>query len=106
MQQKKNKKHFIPVVNYMILVFLVIVTSIFSTISNQYTSINLKNRNEDNDKESSRLFKKLKMENETIQQEPNVDIIDEDEVYNNNPKFHLEEQDELKISDDDFNKLN
>ncbi|POG71858.1 kinase-like domain-containing protein [Rhizophagus irregularis DAOM 181602=DAOM 197198] len=81
-------------------------SSIFSTISNQYTSINLKNRNEDNDKESSRLFKKLKMENETIQQEPNVDIIDEDEVYNNNPKFHLEEQDELKISDDDFNKLN
>ncbi|CAB4435742.1 unnamed protein product [Rhizophagus irregularis] len=81
-------------------------SSIFSTISNQYTSINLKNRNEDNDKGSSRLFKKLKMENETIQQEPNVDIIDEDEVYNNNPKFHLEEQDELKISDDDFNKLN
>ncbi|CAB5359160.1 unnamed protein product [Rhizophagus irregularis] len=57
----------------------------------KYTSINLKNRNKDNDKGSSRLFKKLKMENdiqnyydeETIQQKPNIDIIDEDEVYNN-----------------------
>ncbi|PKK71766.1 kinase-like protein, partial [Rhizophagus irregularis] len=53
-------------------------SSIFSTISNQYTSINFKNRNEDNDKGSSRLSKKLKIENETIQQKPNVDIIDED----------------------------
>ncbi|CAB4435745.1 unnamed protein product [Rhizophagus irregularis] len=73
-------------------------SSIFSTISNQYTSINFKNRNEDNDKGSSRLSKKLKMENdiqnyydeETIQQKPNVDIIDEDEVYNNPPKNKMD----------------
>ncbi|CAB4441805.1 unnamed protein product [Rhizophagus irregularis] len=74
-------------------------TSIFSKISNQYTSINFKNRNEDNYNGPSRLFKKVKMENETIQQKPNVDIIDENEVYNNNSKLHLEEQDELEISD-------
>ncbi|CAB4490888.1 unnamed protein product [Rhizophagus irregularis] len=69
MQQKKNKKHFILV-----------------------------NRNEDNDKGSSRLSKKLKMENdiqnyyneETIQQKPNVDIIDEVEVYNNPPKNKMD----------------
>uniref|UniRef100_U9T6B3 Serine-threonine/tyrosine-protein kinase catalytic domain-containing protein n=1 Tax=Rhizophagus irregularis (strain DAOM 181602 / DAOM 197198 / MUCL 43194) TaxID=747089 RepID=U9T6B3_RHIID len=73
-------------------------SSIFSTISNQYTSINFKNRNEDNDKGSSRLSKKLKMENdiqnyydeETIQQKPNVDIIDEVEVYNNPPKNKMD----------------
>uniref|UniRef100_U9UKQ4 Serine-threonine/tyrosine-protein kinase catalytic domain-containing protein n=1 Tax=Rhizophagus irregularis (strain DAOM 181602 / DAOM 197198 / MUCL 43194) TaxID=747089 RepID=U9UKQ4_RHIID len=54
-------------------------SSIFSTISNQYTSINFKNRNE-----GSRLFKKLKMENvdvqndyderEIMQQQSNIDI--------------------------------
>ncbi|PKC61262.1 hypothetical protein RhiirA1_466810 [Rhizophagus irregularis] len=97
MQQKKNKK-----VTSKLYDFSSISdnTSIFSKISNQYTSINFKNRNEDNNNGSSRLFKKVKMENETIQQKPNVDIIDENVVYtNSNSKLHLEEQDESEISD-------
>ncbi|PKC03725.1 hypothetical protein RhiirA5_450623 [Rhizophagus irregularis] len=83
-------------------------SSIFSTISNQYTSINFKNRNEDNDK-GSRLFKKLKMENvdvqndyderEIMQQQSNIDINDE---VQNNPKLHSEEQYEFEIPDDGF----
>ncbi|PKC57047.1 kinase-like protein [Rhizophagus irregularis] len=85
-------------------------SSIFSTISNQYTSINFKNRNEDNDK-GSRLFKKLKMENvdvqndyderEIMQQQSNIDINDE---VQNNPKLHSEEQDEFEIPDDNDSK--
>ncbi|CAB4402618.1 unnamed protein product [Rhizophagus irregularis] len=60
----------------------------------------------DNDsKESSRLFKKLKMENdeqndyegETMQQRSNISINDE---VQNNPNFHSEEKD--KTPDDGF----
>uniref|UniRef100_U9UNN7 Serine-threonine/tyrosine-protein kinase catalytic domain-containing protein n=1 Tax=Rhizophagus irregularis (strain DAOM 181602 / DAOM 197198 / MUCL 43194) TaxID=747089 RepID=U9UNN7_RHIID len=75
-----------------------------SKSSNQYTSINFK----DNDsEESSRLFKKLKTENdvqndherEIMQQQSNIGINDEAQ---NNPNLHSEEKDKQGILDDEF----
>ncbi|CAB5201863.1 unnamed protein product [Rhizophagus irregularis] len=76
-----------------------------SKSSNQYTSINFK----DNDsKESSRLFKKLKMDNvdvqndyerEIMQQRSNISISDE---VQNNPNLHSEEKDKQETPDDGF----
>ncbi|CAB4435747.1 unnamed protein product [Rhizophagus irregularis] len=83
-------------------------TSILSESSSLHKSINFKYDNEDNDKGSSRLFKKLKMENdvqndyderEIMQQHSNIDINDE---VQNNPKLHSEEQDESEIPNDGF----
>ncbi|CAB4384003.1 unnamed protein product [Rhizophagus irregularis] len=85
----------------MILVFLIIVTA---SNPSKSSKINFK----DNDsKESSRLFKKLKMENvdvqndyderEIMQQRSNISINDE---VQNNPNLHSEEKD--KTPDDEF----
>ncbi|PKK62312.1 hypothetical protein RhiirC2_717794 [Rhizophagus irregularis] len=52
-----------------------------------------------NSKKLSKMFKKLQVKDETVQQTkgPNVNFNDdEDEVYNN-PNFHSEEQDEFEI---------
>ncbi|PKC63804.1 hypothetical protein RhiirA1_396539 [Rhizophagus irregularis] len=52
-----------------------------------------------NSKKLSKIFKKLQVKDETVQQTkgPNVNFNDdEDEVYNN-PNLHSEEQDELEI---------
>ncbi|PKK66352.1 hypothetical protein RhiirC2_868349 [Rhizophagus irregularis] len=78
-------------------------TSNISESSSLHKSINFKYDNDDNDKGSSRLFKKLKMENvdvqndyerEIMQQQSNIGINDE---VQNNPKLHSEEQDESEI---------
>ncbi|UZN98814.1 uncharacterized protein OCT59_000100 [Rhizophagus irregularis] len=75
-----------------------------SKSSNRYKSINFK----DNDsEESSRLFKKLKTENdvqndherEIMQQQSNIGINDEAQ---NNPNLHSEEKDKQGILDDEF----
>ncbi|CAB4380770.1 unnamed protein product [Rhizophagus irregularis] len=80
-------------------------TSNHSKSSNQYKSINFK---DDDSKESSRLFKKLKMENadiqndykrEIMQQRSNISIDDE---VQNNPNLHSEEKDKQETPDDGF----
>ncbi|GBC04873.1 hypothetical protein RclHR1_05910006 [Rhizophagus clarus] len=65
----------------------------------------------DGSKKLSKEFEKLQINSKnniqnynnrkTIQQQSNVDINDEDEVYNN-PNLHSEEQNELEIPDDGF----
>ncbi|CAB4382302.1 unnamed protein product [Rhizophagus irregularis] len=79
-----------------------------SESSSLHKSINFKYDNDDNDKGSSRLFKKLKMENvdvqndyerEIMQQQSNIGINDE---VQNDPKLHSEEQDESEIPNDGF----
>ncbi|GBC12447.2 kinase-like domain-containing protein [Rhizophagus irregularis DAOM 181602=DAOM 197198] len=55
-----------------------------------------------NSKKLSKMFKKLQVKDETVQQTkgPNVNFNDdEDEVYNN-PNFHSKEQDEFEIPND------
>ncbi|CAB5182234.1 unnamed protein product [Rhizophagus irregularis] len=76
-----------------------------SSNGNKSSKINFK----DNDsKESSRLFKKLKMENddvqndyarEIMQQRSNISINDE---VQNNPNIHSEEKDKQETPDDGF----
>ncbi|UZO06262.1 uncharacterized protein OCT59_026591 [Rhizophagus irregularis] len=64
--------------------------------------------NDNDSKESSRLFKKLKMENddvqndyerEIMQQRTNISINDE---VQNNPNLHSEKKDKQEIPDDGF----
>ncbi|PKY26740.1 kinase-like protein [Rhizophagus irregularis] len=83
-------------------------TSNHSKSSNQYKSINFK---DDDSKESSRLFKKLKMENadiqndykrEIMQQRSNISIDDE---VQNNPNLHSEEKDKQETPDGDLPEL-
>ncbi|CAB5359055.1 unnamed protein product [Rhizophagus irregularis] len=81
------------------------ISSNASNLSSKSSKINFK----DNDsKESSRLFKKLKMENddvqndyarEIMQQRSNISINDE---VQNNPNIHSEEKDKQETPDDGF----
>ncbi|CAB4402249.1 unnamed protein product [Rhizophagus irregularis] len=61
------------------------------------------NKNDTDSKKLSKVFKKLQINDEIMQQtkgRPNIgDFNDEDETYNN-PNFHSEEQNELEIPDD------
>ncbi|CAB4439214.1 unnamed protein product [Rhizophagus irregularis] len=55
-----------------------------------------------NSKKLSKMFKKLQVKDETVQQTKGSNVNfddDEDEVYNN-PNFHSEEQDEFEIPND------
>ncbi|CAB4479022.1 unnamed protein product [Rhizophagus irregularis] len=61
------------------------------------------NKSSGDSKKLSKVFKKLQINDEIMQQtkgRPNIgDFNDEDETYNN-PNFHSEEQNELEIPDD------
>ncbi|CAB4437568.1 unnamed protein product [Rhizophagus irregularis] len=77
--------------------------------SNEQNSSKVVTIFEDSNKKVSKLFKKLQInsnddEKEITQKQikrQNINVDDEDEVYNN-PNFHSKEQDELEIPDDGF----
>ncbi|CAB4404283.1 unnamed protein product [Rhizophagus irregularis] len=74
-------------------------------IPNNINDFNGSNMQYSDSEELSKEFIKLQINsNEIIQQQnkgKDIDIDDEDEVYNN-PNLHSEEQDELEIPDDGF----
>ncbi|CAB4398647.1 unnamed protein product [Rhizophagus irregularis] len=75
----------------------------FNKSSNKKYSMTSNINSKADSKKLSKVFKKLQINDEIMQQtkgRPNIDDFnDEDETYNN-PNFHSEEQNELEIPDD------